>query len=336
MGESQVWVQVPFLSPTNDFITACWGNAGDCGMLACNTNGATWTDLNHSTSFVLVYHLGQSGLPFTDSTLKYPANAGVAPSLGTGIVGPGSAFNGSSQFLDSGLVQLSKDFTLSAWVNIAPGANSEQTLWCNKQGGWNTAGFDLYVNSYQTNDGKIYFDTADGVGGNVAARTVAHAVGFGAWHLVTGTMEGTNGEVHVYVDGTDVTINTGVDTAFPVTNYVRLGALLTGTPGASGGLCFNGTMDEARIENGVRTLGWVWASWATVASKTFATYGPIVLAAVTLNYQTLGSQLVLTWPNGILQAAPSPVGPFTNVANASRSYTVPASAINQFFRVKVQ
>jgi hypothetical protein len=47
------------------------------------------------------------------------------------------------------------------WVNISPAVNNEQTIWCNKQGGWNVAGFDFYVNSYQTNDGIIYFDEAE-------------------------------------------------------------------------------------------------------------------------------------------------------------------------------
>src|SRR6185437_6366414 len=159
----------------------------------------------------------------------------------------GAAFNGSSQFLNAGLVNLGKTFTLSAWVNIAANANSEQTIWCNKQGGWNTAGFDLYVNSWQANDGIIYFDSADGTTGNVDARTVMHAFSFGQWHLLTGTMDGINGAVHVYVDGLDQTIDTGVDTAFQTTNYVRCGALLTGTPGASGTSCFNGSMDDARI-----------------------------------------------------------------------------------------
>src|SRR5262249_2681430 len=35
-GESEVWVQVPSLSSSNDFITACWGNLTDRMMPACN------------------------------------------------------------------------------------------------------------------------------------------------------------------------------------------------------------------------------------------------------------------------------------------------------------
>jgi hypothetical protein len=295
-----------------------------------------WTTPRGSNNFLLVYHLNQSGFPFAGSTLQYPAASGVAPTSTTGLIGRGCAFNGSSQFLDAGLVNLGKTFTLSAWVNIAPTAMSEQTMWCNKQGGWNTAGFDFYVNSYQTNDGKIYFNTADGTGGNVSARTVAHAVTFGQWHLLTGTLDGVNGAVRVYVDGLDQTINTGVDTAFQATNYVRCGALLTGTPGAAGGQCFNGSMDEARIESGVRSSGWVWASWATVADGAFATYGSVMLPLVTLQCQLVNGQLVLTWTSGTLQSAPTAAGPYTDNISATSPYTLAPSSAQQDFRVRVR
>jgi hypothetical protein len=335
-GESQVWVQVPVISSTNDFITAYWGNAQDSAVQSWNTNGLVWTTLNGSNSFLLVYHLSQSGFPFVDSTLLYPATSGIAPAPTSGVVGHGCVFNGTSQFLNAGLVNVGKSFTLSAWVNISPTIMNEQTIWCNKQGGWNTAGFDFYVNSYQTNDGIVYFDTADGVGGDVSPRTAAHAVSFGQWHLLTGTMDGINGTVRVYIDGVDQTVNSGVDTAFQVTNYVRCGALLTGTPGSSGGLCFNGGMDEARIESGIRSPAWVWASWATVDNGAFAAYGSIQPPTVILQYQNIAGQLMLTWATGALQSAPTIAGPYNNVTGASSPYAPPVTNTQQYFRVKVR
>ncbi|HSU55472.1 MAG TPA: hypothetical protein VLT36_15560 [Candidatus Dormibacteraeota bacterium] len=337
-GESQVWVQVPTLGSSTDSIFACWGNASDSGMQPCNTNGTVWVTPGASNNFIAVYHLSQGGFPFTDSTLQYPASSGVAPSSNTGIIGRGCAFNGTSQFLDPGVVNVGKTFTASAWVNISPSVNNEQTIWCNKQGGWNTAGFDFYVNSYQTNDGKIYFDTADGVGGNVSSRTVSHAVSFGQWHLLTGTLDGVNGSVHVYVDGLDQTINSGVDTAFQVTNYVRCSGLLTGTPGASSSLLFNGSMDEARLESGVRSPAWVWASWATVASSNFVTLSSVMpsVAGRTLSAQMIGGQLVLSWITGTLQSAPAVSGPFTDISPATAPYNVNPAAGQQYFRIRLR
>jgi hypothetical protein len=335
-GQSLVWVQVPSLT-TNDYITAYWGNPADAVMPPSNTNGAVWTTLSGSNDFTLVYHLGQSGLPVADSTLQHPANSGVAPTSTTGVVANARAFNGTSQFLDAGPVNVGKTFTVSAWVNIAPAATSEQTIWCNKQGGWNVAGFDFYVNSYQTTDGVIYFDSADGVGGDVSPRTTSQAVSFGQWHLLTGTMDGVNGAVHVYVDGLDRTIDTGVDTAFQSTNYARCGSLLTGAPGMSGNQYFDGSMDETRIENSVRSPAWVYASWATVANNAFATYGSIVPGAMNLHSQVDGSgQIVLTWTTGQLQSASNINGPYTDVSGATSPYTVPPSNAQQYFRIRAQ
>jgi hypothetical protein len=333
-GESYIWVQAPAIGSSTDYVTACWGNSADRAAQPWTTNGAVWTTLNDSNDFLLVYHLGQTGFPFADSTLKYPADSGVAPGSITGLVGNGNAFNGNSQFLDAGLVNLPKTFTVSAWVNIASTANSEQTIWDNKSGGWNVDGFDFYVDSYNTNDGIIYFDTADGVGGQVPPRTTVHAVSFGQWHQLAGTMDGVNGAAHVYVDGVDETINTTVDTAFQVTNYVRCGSLLTGTPGTSGNQYFDGSMDETRIEDSVRDPAWVWASWATVADSAFATYSSIEPASPVLYGQMVNGQLILTWTSGILQSAPAIAGPYSDVPGATNPWAIVPSLSQQYFRLR--
>ena len=335
-GNSFVWVQVPEIATNTDYINACWGNPADSTIQPWTTNGAVWMTLDDSNEFVLVYHLGQSGFPIADGTLKYPVNSGVAPASTAGIVGNGFAFNGTAQFLDPGLVNLPKTFTVSAWVNIAPTASSEQTIWCNKSGGWNVDGFDFYVNSYNAADGIIYFDTSDGVGGDVPPRTATNAVSFGQWHLLTGTLDASNGICHVYVDGVDETVNTSVDTAMQATNYLRCGSLLTGTPGANGNLYFDGTMDETRIADSVRSPAWVWASWATVADNTFASYGPVEPASSILYSQPINGQLLLTWTNGILQSAPGVAGPYSDINGATSPYSVLPSLSQQYFRLRMQ
>ena len=335
-GTSYVWVQVPQITASTDYINACWGDSADSAMQPWTTNGAVWTTLDDSHEFMLVYHLGQNGFPVADSTLKYPVNSGVAPSSTAGIIGNGNAFNGTSQFLDPGLVPVPKTFTVSAWVNIAASASSEQTIWCNKSGGWNVNGFDFYVNSYNASDGIIYFDTSDGVGGDVPPRTTANAVTFGQWHQLTGTLDGSNGVCHVYVDGVDETLDTSVDTAFQTTNYLRCGSLLTGTPGASGNLYFDGSMDETRIEDSVRSPAWVWASWATVADNAFTSYGTVEPASSVLYGQLLNGQFVLTWTNGILQSAPAASGPYSDINGAASPYPIVPSLSQQYFRLRMQ
>ena len=129
-GTSSVWVQVPSLGSTNDYIWAYWGNPAVTTPLAWCTNGTVWLPLGSSTPYDVVYHLKEGALPFQDSTQQSPATNGVAPAATPGVVGTGGAFNGSS-WLDAGTNDLGDEFTLSAWINIPAGTSDEQTIWAN-------------------------------------------------------------------------------------------------------------------------------------------------------------------------------------------------------------
>jgi hypothetical protein len=359
-GQSEVWVQVPALSGSNTTIWAYWGNPANNAPLP-GTNVWVPQPWEGLPAYDLVYHLKEGALPFADSTGQYPALTGIAPAQTPGTVGTGALFNGTSDFLDAGLVPVGKQFSVSAWVNLASAASSEQTIWCNKNGGWNTAGFDFYVNSWLASDGVIYFDTADGVNGNVSARTVGNAISFGQWHLLTGTLDGSNGVVNVYVDGVNVTINTGVDTAFQTTNYVRCGSILNGEPGASGSgnTFFDGAMDETRIHAGIESSNWVWASWMTVAQNaSFQSYSNVVSkvinpVAINYNYNFSAGSLSLSGTGGTANATywvlgttnlALPVAQWTvlstNAFSSSGSFNVSIPVIStnpaEFIRIKQQ
>jgi hypothetical protein len=64
----------------------------------------------------------------------------------------------------------------------------------------------------------------------------------------------------------------------------------------------------------------------------FSAPGPV---SITIGHSS-NSQLQLTWPNGLLQAAPNIAGPYTNVPTATSPFTIIPSNGVQFFRVKVQ
>ena len=155
-GISSVWVQVPHLDRDNqrlnDFIWAYWGNPN---ATTPATNGNVWVPQTFEglPAYDIVYHLKETNFPYIDSTLTYPALTGVAPVAAPGIVGTGELFDGSTEFLDSGLVtDLGSNFTLSAWVNIATNVQQIQTIWANQKGGFGSAGFSFFVNFYQTGD----------------------------------------------------------------------------------------------------------------------------------------------------------------------------------------
>ncbi|HEX4264255.1 MAG TPA: DUF2341 domain-containing protein [Verrucomicrobiae bacterium] len=284
-GTSIVWVNVPSLSSPNDFIWAYWGNPAATNPPAFTTNGTVWP--NHD----LVWHLKETTLPFVDSAGQHPALTGTAPISTPGSIGRGSLFNGTSQFLNSGPVNVGTAFTLSAWVKVDPSASSIQTIWANKQGGWNSAGFALYVNSYQTSDQRLILETGDGVDG-INASTVPNVVTPGQWHRVTASVDETGGKARLYVDGTDCTQASNIDTAFPNQSGINLGRFTNSS------LFFKGALDEVRIEAGQRSSNWVWAAWMNVVSNTsLASYASVAQAAPALSIGgSIDGGTVLIWP----------------------------------------
>jgi hypothetical protein len=284
-GTSTVWVQVPLLSSTNDFIWAYWGNpAAAASPAPSSTSGAVW-----SPGYQLVWHLKESGFPFKDSAQHHPALTGIVPASTSGFIGRGCSFDGTSQFLDAGIISLGDAFTLSAWVNIASSAANIQTLWANQKGGFGSAGFAFYVDTYPNTDQKMDFSSGDGSAGH-EATTAAGTVRFAQWHLLTASVNRTNGSVEFFLDGTDVQSGTAV-AGFANNAEVNFGRF------TNANFYFKGIMDEARIEYGTRSPNWVWANWMTVAANnTFANYSPITRQAPVVALNTSGTTPVLSWP----------------------------------------
>lgn len=285
-GTSIVWVNVPMMSTTNDFIWAYWGNPDATNPPAYTTNGTVWP--NHD----LVWHLKETGFPFADSTQQHPALSGVAPTSTTGEIGRGTLFNGSSQYLNAGTINLGSAFTLSAWVKVDPSATNIQTIWANKSSGWNSAGFSLYVNTYNTADQRLILETGDGVNGT-NAETGPSVVSSNAWHRITAVIDENAATAHLYVDGQDCTQSSSIDGSFPNQAGVNLGRFTNST------FFFKGAMDEVRVESGTRDSNWVWAAWMNVVSNTtLENYTGITQATPALSIgQSDSGGTVLTWPS---------------------------------------
>ncbi|HLH56083.1 MAG TPA: DUF2341 domain-containing protein [Verrucomicrobiae bacterium] len=330
-GTSSVWVQIPSLASTNDYIWAYWGNAAAVTPLDWTTNGAVWApSFGDPAPFKVVYHLKEGAFPFLDSTLQHIATNGVAPGTAPGVVGLAGSFNGSA-WLDAGTNDLGDAFTLSAWVNIATDANSIQTLWANQHGGYGAPGFALFVNTYGNKDQKIDLASGNGNGGGNESTTGANSVSFGQWHLLTAAINRTNGTVNFYVDAASVGSSTSVVKDFPTLGDLYLGEFL----GNAFGL--HGAMDEARIQQGVSSDNWVWANYMTVAANSsFESYAGVAGSSNTVTVHKANGQIVLSWDQGTLQSATSVTGPYTDVTGAQSPYTVPATGPEQFYRVKVR
>jgi hypothetical protein len=339
-GTSSVWVNLPALSATNDTIWAYWGNPATATLPVSSTNGGAWPN------FDLVWHFAQNGFPYADSTLQYPALAGVAPVAGSGIVGQGGLFNGSTTYLNAGAVtNLNNAFTISAWVNLSASANNIQTIWANQKGGYGSAGFVFFVNTYNTANGAVLLDTGDGSNGSELS-TAAGAVSFGHWHQVTAAINRAGSAAAFYVDGT----NTPIVSGNPVVNDFVNNAGLNFGRFTNGVYYFTGTLDEARLHAGMDDSNWVWASWMTVAANpTLESYAAVVQQPPELTFGIGGrAGAFLSWPgSGVGFAlytttnlnAPVVWVPATNqpgLTNEAWQLTLPVDQSVRFYRLKSQ
>lgn len=282
-GASCIWVQVPEMTATNG-IWAYWGNPLATNLPPTSTNGATW-----SPGYQAVWHLKQGHLPYQDSVQQNPIGAGNAPGSTPGVVGNGVVFDGASQYLDTGSLNLGAAFTISAWVKVDPGASGIQTICANKAGGWNTDGFALYVNTYQTTDRKLLFESGDGTNGQTAA-TAANLITPGVWHQVAAVVDQASASVRLYVDGVDQTQSNTLQPDFNSHGELDLGRF------TNSAYYFRGAMDEVRIEAGVRTTDWMWTCWSTVARNSLlASYAQAAVEPATLSLSLLPASIIATW-----------------------------------------
>jgi hypothetical protein len=288
-GVSYVWVRVPKLTGTSDYVWAYWGNPAALEPPAWTTNGEVW-----GPASLLVWHLQEAGFPYVDSTGQHPGAPGIAPGSSSGVIGRGCSFDGTSKYLAAGVFDLGPAFTISAWLRLNPTASDIQTIWANKAGGWNMPGFALFVNSYQTRDGKLLLETGNGTTG-VTASTPPNSVSFGQWHRVTAVVDKLSAAASLYVDGTDLTQAGTLQPDFLSEADLNLGRF------TNNAFYLNGTLDEVRVESGIRSPDWIWASWMTVASNaTWTSYSTVMQVSPALSVSTAANGLLLSWPGSAL------------------------------------
>ncbi|HYG35149.1 MAG TPA: DUF2341 domain-containing protein [Clostridia bacterium] len=285
-GTSLIWVRVPALSSTSDFIWAYWGNPSAMNLPATSTNSSVWSE-----NFELVWHLKETAFPFADSAAKHPAITGSLPaSSSAGLIGRGCTFNGASSYLNAGVVNLGNTFTLSAWVKMDANASSIRSIWASKAGGSSTPGLALYANSWGTSDQKLILETGNGSGAAYAG-TDTNQVTPGQWHHIAAAINRTAGTAQFFIDGEDRTTSTSALTGFPNQTNLFLGRF--GDPT----YFFKGTMDEARIETALRSANWIWASWmTTVSNATFTSYEAPQAQRPALSASLNTTTFSLQWP----------------------------------------
>ena len=132
-------------------------------------------------------------------------------------------FDGSDH-VTLGSLNFGNDFTLSCWVWIDPSASGPQTLVANTGTSGLALGFRFHVNTAGTTDGKVHFQTING--GTNSASTGADAVTTGGWHHVAVTRTGN--ACQIFVDGTNETVDSSINSTFTTFQTTRLGSTTNG------------------------------------------------------------------------------------------------------------
>jgi hypothetical protein len=145
-------------------------------------------------------------------------------------------FNGTNSYVNLGtnsaLALTNGAFTLEAWIKPILQSNICAIIG-RKNGGAANPGYAFYINTYETTNGELKFESQ-----GVSEATAAQAIQWGVWQHVAATWNGTNFLFYINgvaqaVSGSLSLTNGGVDTI--------LGAF----PG--GGSYYQGQMDEVRI-----------------------------------------------------------------------------------------
>jgi hypothetical protein len=253
-GDSFIWVKVPNIpsDSNNDNIYLYYNNPSASDSQDKNS---VW-----DSDFKLVNHLNENcgaSNCILDSTT--PAENGTPYQSGTpaniytesGKFAGAQSFNGSNRYVGVPTISIADSITVEAWIYSTNFAQN---------------GFIVEKDPVNS-QWELFFEGANFIwrGGNTLYQvsTPTSGISNSNWHYVAATQTGTN--VVLYVDG--VQKNTGSSTT-PINN----GTDIISIGRHSSGYYFNGTIDEVRLSNSVRSGEWIEAQYKSL-TDTFNSYG---------------------------------------------------------------
>ena len=245
-----IWNTAPYLHDGSASNLLAVITSSNPSNLHGNTSGLTTTQKNQLVAYLQqIDDLEVGGLthlwPFEGNVNDViGANNGTNNNVSyvSGQVGQAAAFFGTNS-VGVGALNFSSNFTIAAWVYVDTTATNIQTIMANSGGGSSTDGFRFFVNTWNTSDGAVNFETGDGTTGN-GSKSSTGKVMPGAWNFVAVTVNRTAGTAAIYVNGTNYTADSTITTNFNITNAVFIGQM-----GNTGGNRLKGMLDEVAIFN---------------------------------------------------------------------------------------
>jgi len=235
----------------NDAITFASNTGPSHGTLVVNADGtytyAPTTSYTGADSFIIS---ASDGSVTTSQTVDVNVIAAASPPVFTDS-GAALDFDGSNDYIDTGLTALSTDFTIEAWFMYdTQGAYIPIASKHTSSGQGNEAvEFNLQI---QTN-GNLNFFMGNGTGYGVLIDGGVQAVG--TWHHVA--VSSSSGAVTMYLDGASVSTGTFSGSRISGTQSIEIGHLHNG-----GDQFFNGQIADVRVWSGARTAAEVSSDMA--------------------------------------------------------------------------
>jgi hypothetical protein len=301
-GTSIVWVKVPQIdaSSTTDHIWMYYGNAT---VADGQDAGAVW-----SNGYAGVWHLNEaSSATRQDSTCNNNDVADTTTVAGaTGKIGGAADFDVlNSEYLtisdaaQTGL-DLTTQFTLEAWAKTDSTSSTRVVL--GKSGAAPQSAYNLRLGGDRFSI-PISFDgtgftspTGDILNG------VSGSVSIGTWYYSVATFDGST--LRLYRDGPQETSKaTFGGTLHNSTTAFNIGARNNGTQP------FDGTVDEARVSNVVRSAAWISAQHKSM-TDVFITFGGAEVQGSSVSYYSpdaaaAGMHMPVTFVGSFCGASPT-------------------------------
>lgn len=142
-----------------------------------------------------------TGTSWNDINGLGPRNNGtlVGPTFNSGAF----SFNGSSDYITLDQNMISESITISFWIKPSTGNYNIQTLFSNTTGGFTTDGIRIFFNSYESDDGRIYIEAANGLEGS-EVKSPPSTVENNTWQNVCFTVDTSNNIGKIYKNSVEV------------------------------------------------------------------------------------------------------------------------------------
>ncbi|MFA5103131.1 MAG: DUF2341 domain-containing protein, partial [Candidatus Thermoplasmatota archaeon] len=231
-GELIVWVNIPVLSSTELTILYLYYGNPSCGSQ--QNPAGTW-----NTNYLMVQHLHETTGTHYDATVNNNDGTPVGGVLQntSGAINGGDAFDGVDDYIDlAGTTQLNtRDVTVSAWMRTIKDTTDMRIV----------VGGATYTYKWHLimDDGHLMMTNNTVAGANLRSTQLFND---GVWHYVVGTRN----PLRLYVDGQMVSAQP-IDESWSLDGGAKIAAK------SSTQYFFNGSIDEVRVSQVVRSADWV-------------------------------------------------------------------------------